>query len=30
MIRRLQKNDGPLDLACNHLEEYFETKVRAR
>jgi TetR/AcrR family transcriptional repressor of nem operon len=30
MIRRLQKNDGPLDLACSHLEEYFETKVRAR
>ena len=30
MIRRLQKNDGPLDLACHHLEEYFETKVRAR
>ena len=30
MIRRLQKNDGPLDLACHHLEEYFETKVRTR
>src|ERR1700730_9383241 len=30
MIRRLQKKDGPLDLACQHLEEYFETKVRAR
>jgi TetR/AcrR family transcriptional repressor of nem operon len=30
MIRRLQKNDGPLDLACSHLEEYFETKVRAQ
>jgi TetR/AcrR family transcriptional regulator, transcriptional repressor for nem operon len=30
MIRRLQKNDGPLYLACHHLEEYFETKVRAR
>jgi TetR/AcrR family transcriptional repressor of nem operon len=30
MIRRLQKNDGPLDLACHHLEGYFETKVRAR
>jgi TetR/AcrR family transcriptional regulator, transcriptional repressor for nem operon len=30
MIRRLQKQDGPLDLACHHLEEYFETKVRAR
>jgi len=30
MIRRLQKNDGPLYLACHHLEEYFETEVRAR
>jgi TetR/AcrR family transcriptional regulator, transcriptional repressor for nem operon len=30
MIRRLQKKNGPLDLACHHLEEYLETKVRAR
>jgi hypothetical protein len=30
MIRRLQKKDGALDLACDHLEEYLETKVRAR
>jgi hypothetical protein len=30
MIRRLQKKDGPVDLACQHLEEYLETKVRAR
>ena len=30
MIRRLQKKDGPLDLACDHLEEYLESKVRAR
>jgi TetR/AcrR family transcriptional regulator, transcriptional repressor for nem operon len=30
MIRRLQKKDGPLDLACDHLEEYLETKVRGR
>jgi TetR/AcrR family transcriptional repressor of nem operon len=30
MIRRLQKKDGPLDLACHHLEEHLETKVRAR
>src|SRR6202043_3511211 len=30
MIRRLQKNDGPLDLACYHLVEYLETKVRVR
>jgi TetR/AcrR family transcriptional repressor of nem operon len=30
MIRRLQKKDGPLDLACNHLEQHLETKVRTR
>jgi TetR/AcrR family transcriptional repressor of nem operon len=30
MIRRLQKKDEPLELACHHLEEYLETKVRAR
>jgi TetR/AcrR family transcriptional repressor of nem operon len=30
MIRRLQKKDEALDLACHHLEEYLETKVRAR
>jgi TetR/AcrR family transcriptional repressor of nem operon len=30
MIRRLQKKDGPLDLACHHLGEHLETKVRAR
>ena len=30
MIRRLQKKDEPLDLACQHLEEHLETKVRAR
>ena len=30
MIRRLQKKDGPLELACHHLEEHLETKVRAR
>jgi hypothetical protein len=30
MIRGLQKNDGPLDLACHHLEEYFEMKIRVR
>jgi hypothetical protein len=29
MIRRLQKKDGPLDLACDHLEEHLESKVRA-
>jgi TetR/AcrR family transcriptional regulator, transcriptional repressor for nem operon len=30
MVSRLQRKDHPLDLACNHLEEYLETKVRAR
>jgi TetR/AcrR family transcriptional repressor of nem operon len=30
MIRRLQKKGGPLDLACHHLEEHLETKVRAQ
>jgi TetR/AcrR family transcriptional repressor of nem operon len=30
MIRRLQKSNGPVDLACEHLEEYLETKVRTR
>jgi TetR/AcrR family transcriptional repressor of nem operon len=30
MVSRLQRNKEPLDLACRHLEEYFETKVRAR
>ena len=30
MISRLQRKDDPLDLACHHLEEYLETKVRAR
>ena len=29
MIRCLQKKDSPLDLACDHLEEYLETNVRA-
>jgi TetR/AcrR family transcriptional repressor of nem operon len=30
MVSRLQRNDKPLDLACRHLEEYLESKVRAR
>src|SRR5437870_7740748 len=30
MVSRLQRNGDPLDLACRHLEEYLETKVRAR
>ena len=29
-LGRLQKNDAPRDLAVRHLEEYLETKVRAR
>ena len=28
MICRLQKKDGPLHLACDHLEDYLDTKVR--
>jgi TetR/AcrR family transcriptional repressor of nem operon len=30
MVNRLQRNEEPLDLACCHLEEYLETRVRAR
>src|SRR5437660_9713036 len=30
MVSRLQKKEEPRDLACRHLEEYLETKVRAR
>jgi TetR/AcrR family transcriptional regulator, transcriptional repressor for nem operon len=30
MVSRLQRNKKPLELACRHLEEYLETKVRAR
>jgi len=30
MMSRLQRKDEPLDLACRHLEDYLETKVRAR
>ena len=30
MVSRVQRNKEPLDLACRHLEEYLETKVRAR
>jgi len=30
MMSRLQRNEDPLDLACHHLEEYLDTKVRAR
>jgi hypothetical protein len=30
MIRRLQKKDEAVDLACRHLEEYLDTNVRTR
>jgi TetR/AcrR family transcriptional repressor of nem operon len=30
MVSHLQRKDHPLDLVCQHLEEYLETKVRAR
>jgi hypothetical protein len=30
MVSRLQRNEEPLNLACRHLEEYLDTKVRAR
>jgi TetR/AcrR family transcriptional regulator, transcriptional repressor for nem operon len=30
MVSRLQRQDDALDLACHHLEEYLETKVRTR
>src|ERR1700693_3548101 len=30
MVSRVQRNKEPLDLAWRHLEEYLETKVRAR
>ena len=30
MVSRLQQKGDPLDLACRNLEEYLETKVRAR
>jgi hypothetical protein len=29
MVSRLQRKDNPRHLACRHLEEYLETKVRA-
>jgi TetR/AcrR family transcriptional regulator, transcriptional repressor for nem operon len=28
MVSRLERKDGPRDLACRYLEEYLETKVR--
>ena len=30
MVGRLQRSHQPLDLACRHLEEHLETKVRTR
>jgi len=30
MMSRLQRKEEPLDLACRHLEEYLETKIRTR
>ena len=30
MVSRLQRKDDALDLACRHLEEYLEARVRAR
>lgn len=30
MVSRLQRNGDSLDIACSHLEEYLDTKVRAR
>src|ERR1700675_1259037 len=30
MVSRLQKKEGPRDLAVRHLEEYLETRVRAQ
>jgi hypothetical protein len=30
MMSRLQKKEEPRDLAVRHLEDYLETKVRAR
>src|ERR1700738_4911828 len=29
-MSRLQRKEEPLDLRCRHLEEYLETKIRAR
>jgi hypothetical protein len=30
MLERLQKNPAPLNIACRHLEEFLETRVRAK
>jgi TetR/AcrR family transcriptional regulator, transcriptional repressor for nem operon len=29
MVSRLERNEEPLDLACQHLEEFIDTNVRA-
>jgi len=30
MLRQLQRRQEPMDIACHHLEEYLETKIRAK
>lgn len=30
MVSRLERNDEPLELACQHLEEFIETNVRTK
>jgi hypothetical protein len=30
MMSRLQRGEQPRDLACRHLEEYLDTKVRVK
>ena len=30
MVSRLLRNDSPRDLACRHLEQYLETRVRVK
>jgi len=30
MVTRLQRRDDALDFACRHLEEYLETRIRAK
>jgi TetR/AcrR family transcriptional repressor of nem operon len=30
MVSRLQRRDDALDFACRHLEEYLETRIRAK
>jgi TetR/AcrR family transcriptional repressor of nem operon len=30
MVSRLERKDGPVDLACRYLEEYLDTRVRTQ